>query len=53
MNLLTQNSKLKKTSKEWLEITEEVFQSLFKNSAVKRAGFEKLKKTIHLLKPES
>lgn len=44
---------LKKTSKEWLEITEEVFQSLFKNSAVKRAGFEKLKKTIHLLKPES
>jgi epoxyqueuosine reductase len=41
------------TSNEWREITEEVFQSIFKASAVKRAGFTKLKSTIHLLNGNS
>jgi epoxyqueuosine reductase len=35
---------------EWLELTEEVFQSLFKKSAVKRTGYNRLKQTIKLLK---
>jgi epoxyqueuosine reductase len=35
---------------EWLELTEEVFQSLFKKSAVKRTGYKRLKQTIALVK---
>jgi epoxyqueuosine reductase len=34
------------TKKDWNEITEEVFQSIFKKSAVKRAGFKGLKRNI-------
>lgn len=35
---------------DWEEITEEVFQKLFKNSAVKRTGFSGLKRNISFLK---
>ncbi len=37
------------TQKEWTEITEEVFQTLFKGSAVKRAKFEGLKRNIEFV----
>ncbi len=40
---------LKMTKTEWQEITETVFQKLFKKSAVKRAKFEKFKKNIAFL----
>ncbi len=36
-------------SEEWQELSEDVFQNLFRDSAVKRAGFNKLKSTIHLI----
>jgi epoxyqueuosine reductase len=35
---------------EWQELSHEIFKDLFKKSAVKRAGFTKLKNTISLLK---
>ncbi|MBK9103527.1 MAG: tRNA epoxyqueuosine(34) reductase QueG [Saprospiraceae bacterium] len=35
---------------DWLEITEEVFNELFSKSAVKRAGYEKLLRSICFLK---
>jgi epoxyqueuosine reductase len=39
---------------EWMEITEEVFQQIFKNSAVKRTKFEGLKRNLNFLeKPDS
>ncbi len=39
---------------DWEEITEEVFQKVFKKSAVKRAGFKGLKRNIEFaLKPKS
>ncbi len=38
--------------KEWEEITEEVFQQLFKKSAVKRTRFEGLKRNIRFLDPQ-
>ncbi len=38
------------TKKDWEEITEEVFQKIFKNSAVKRAKFSGLKRNINFLK---
>lgn len=41
---------LSKNLNEWEEITEEVFQQLFKNSAVKRTKFEGLKRNIKFLK---
>ncbi|MEX1189221.1 MAG: tRNA epoxyqueuosine(34) reductase QueG [Bacteroidia bacterium] len=43
---------LEMKSDEWMELTEEIFQKVFKNSAVKRAGYQKLKSTIHLLKTD-
>jgi len=39
----------KMNTKDWEEITEEVFQKLFKKSAVKRAKFEGLKRNIWFL----
>lgn len=42
------------TTAEWKEMTEEVFQKIFKKSAVKRTGFEGLKRNIEFtLKPKS
>lgn len=38
------------TQKEWDEITDEVFQKLFKKSAVKRAGLEGLKRNVRFIK---
>ena len=38
---------------EWVELTEEVFKPLFKKSAIKRAGYLKLKKTIDYCKDVS
>jgi epoxyqueuosine reductase len=40
---------LQMNKKAWKEITEEVFQHLFKNSAVKRTKFEGLKRNIKFL----
>ena len=37
------------TKKDWEDITEEVFQELFKNSAVKRTKYSGLKRNIRLL----
>jgi epoxyqueuosine reductase len=37
------------TKKEWIELTEEVFQNLFRHSAVKRTKFEGLKRNITFL----
>lgn len=35
---------------EWKELTEEIFKDVFKKSAVKRAGYMKLKETISVIK---
>ncbi|WP_256006612.1 tRNA epoxyqueuosine(34) reductase QueG [Pedobacter deserti] len=40
---------LNMSRKEWTEITEEVFQSIFKNSAVKRTKFKGLTRNINFL----
>ncbi len=44
---------LNKSKKEWEEITEEVFHSLFSQSAVKRTRFQGLKRNILFLKNEA
>ncbi len=41
---------LSMTKKDWEEITEDVFQRIFKNSAVKRTKFSGLKRNIEFLK---
>ena len=41
---------LSMTKKDWEEITKDVFQKLFKNSAVKRTKFSGLKRNINFLK---
>ncbi|MEO8772692.1 MAG: tRNA epoxyqueuosine(34) reductase QueG [Gelidibacter sp.] len=43
---------LSMTKKNWEEITEDVFQKLFKKSAVKRTKFEGLKRNIEFLRRE-
>jgi len=43
---------LSKSKKEWEEITKEVFNQIFKKSAVKRTKFEGLKRNIEFLKDE-
>lgn len=46
------NEKILAMSKsEWIELTEDIFQELFKRSAVKRTKFEGLKRTIRFLNP--
>jgi epoxyqueuosine reductase len=37
------------TTREWKEITQEIFQTLFKNSAVKRTKFDGLKRNIRFI----
>jgi epoxyqueuosine reductase len=37
------------TRKDWIEITEEVFQSIFKKSAVKRAKYDGIKRNINFV----
>lgn len=44
---------LSRSKKEWEEITKEVFNEIFKKSAVKRTKFEGLKRNIEFLKPNS
>lgn len=44
---------LEMTSKDWEEITEDVFRKVFKNSAVKRTKFSGLKRNINFLKTSS
>lgn len=41
------------TRQQWAEITEEVFETIFKNSAVKRTRYEGLKRNIQFLKPDN
>ncbi len=43
---------LSMTKKDWEEITEDVFQRIFKNSAVKRTKFSGLKRNIEFLKKQ-
>ena len=38
------------TKNEWNEITEEVFNTVFKNSAIKRTKYNGLKRNIKFLK---
>jgi epoxyqueuosine reductase len=38
------------TKKDWEEITEETFRAVFKNSAVKRAKYDGLKRNLDFLK---
>jgi epoxyqueuosine reductase len=38
------------TKKNWEEITQETFNIIFKNSAIKRTGFKGLKRNISFLK---
>lgn len=40
---------LQMTKQEWTELTEEVFENLFRHSAVKRAKFEGMKRNIQFL----
>lgn len=42
---------LEMTRKEWEEITEEVFQKLFRESAVKRTKYKGLKRNLEFLRP--
>lgn len=44
---------LSMTKKDWEEITEDVFQKIFKNSAVKRTKFSGLQRNIDFLKESS
>jgi epoxyqueuosine reductase len=41
---------LKKSAKEWEEITEEVFNTTFKNSPLSRAGYGGIKRNLSFLK---
>ncbi|MDX1940912.1 MAG: tRNA epoxyqueuosine(34) reductase QueG [Saprospiraceae bacterium] len=43
---------LKMSKRDWEEITEDVFQQIFKDSAVKRTKFEGLKRNIQFLKTQ-
>jgi hypothetical protein len=40
------------TRREWHDLTIDAFNDLFKGSAVKRAGYSKLKDTIHFLQTD-
>jgi len=44
---------LQMSRKEWMEITEEVFEELFEGAAVKRTGFEGLKRTLQFLSKDT
>ncbi|MCD8528934.1 MAG: tRNA epoxyqueuosine(34) reductase QueG [Chitinophagales bacterium] len=46
---IAKNEVLDKTKQEWQEITEEIFDTLFEGSAVKRTKFEGLKRNIGFL----
>jgi epoxyqueuosine reductase len=45
-----ENELLEMDSRQWHEITEEVFKPLFKNSPVKRTGYKGLKRNLDFLK---
>ena len=40
------------TKREWIELTEEVFQTIFRRSAVKRTKFNGLRRNIDFLQRE-
>jgi len=40
------------TKKDWMDLSEEVFREIFKNSAVKRTKFKGLKRNLDFLNPE-
>jgi len=40
---------LKMNHREWMEITKDVFQEIFRKSPVKRTGFEGLKRNINFI----
>ena len=48
-DLLPQNEFLALTPEDWRNMNETQFESIFGNSALKRAGFEKIRKTINIL----
>jgi epoxyqueuosine reductase len=39
------------STEQWMEITEDVFGKLFKNSAVKRTKYKGLKRNLEFIKP--
>jgi epoxyqueuosine reductase len=39
------------TKREWEEITEEVFERVFRQSALKRTGYKGLQRNLRMLKP--
>ncbi len=43
---------MKMNAKEWEEITEEIFEHVFKNSPIKRTKFKGLKRNLDFLKPD-
>jgi epoxyqueuosine reductase len=48
-NFEPHNSLLKMSKADWVDLTEEVFREIFKNSAVKRTKYEGLKRNIKFL----
>lgn len=48
---LTNPQFLKWSGQEWLDLNEELFESTFKGSPLKRAGYDKIKKTLKFIGP--
>ena len=44
------NEFLSMSKNDWIEMTKETFNKVFKNSAVKRAGFDGIKRNIEFIK---
>ena len=42
---------LTRNKKEWMEITEELFSKLFKDSPLKRTGYERFTRNLQFLEP--
>lgn len=42
-------AQLNKSNKEWLEITEEVFQNIYKDSPLSRTGFNGIKRNVNFI----
>lgn len=51
-DFIPKRDRLNLTSKDWLEMTEEVFGDLFNGTAVRRAGLEKIRNTVSLHQKE-
>jgi epoxyqueuosine reductase len=47
----TNDQQINRSADEWLEITEEVFENIYKNSPLKRTGFSGMKRNINFIAP--